>query len=404
MAETISPETGLPVGAQPTPAGAYDFSGAHQSMQGLLEKLGQGQANLAERRQKDKIAWENAMMDFPDGDYIQGDENWIQEAVDSYNELAVKYKEAGLNLKDLPTKERSELKKLEKEANNRAAKAKKNMEYVTTTQKTIEYDNGDKFDQKYGGDYINRYINQLTPEQRVEARQKVDQENSPYQKNSTPIDVINRATKTVGQDSHEEGGERKWYYDVDKIIKTIEEDTLSGPGKRMYEQNRASDDETPREYAIRMGKLAEEVLKAQSVKVKAGRGRVTSAGVYVTPDKMDVSGMDSTGKQGVFTDPGKNINALRLKGARAGMAPEISIPDVKNPGTRMKMKPTHITVDANGNYWVHGPATNVTGTESLNFAYMLTEDDIGQINYQYDMDMKALLQQAEQDAWDQFAE
>jgi len=148
MAETISPETGLPVGAQPSPAGAYDFSGAYTSMQDLLEKLGQGQASLAERKQKDKIAWENAMMDFPEGDYIQGDEDWIQEAVDAYNDLAEKYKGQGLNLRDLPTNERKELNRLEKEANNRAAKAKKNMEYVTTTQKTIEYDNGDKFDQR----------------------------------------------------------------------------------------------------------------------------------------------------------------------------------------------------------------------------------------------------------------
>lgn len=399
MEETTSPETGLPTGAQPTPAGLYDFSQAYGSIQGLLEKIGQGQANLAAQKAKDRTAWENAMMDFPEGDYIEGDEAWIQQAVDDYNKKALEFKNSNLDLKNLPDDKRKELKELEKIAKNRALKAKKNMEYLTNTQKTIELDNGVNYDQGYATQWVETYKT-LDPEKRVEARQKIGEEDSPYQKNYTAVDVVNKAAKELGPDVDEFGKEVKTFYNIDKIVERIEKSSESGIGKRMYERNRLSEDETPREFARRMGELAETILSAKERTIRHG-GRVTSAGVYVAPDKLDVTGIDATGGSRNFTDSGRQVNTIKMKGARAGMAPQTAFPDPQNPGNEVRIIPTMITVDSDGNYWIHGASTDLA-SGSISRGYLLNDAIIAQLNFQYDMDIVADLQRAEKAAFDQF--
>jgi hypothetical protein len=402
MAETISPETGLPVGAQPSPVGAYDFSGAYQGIQGLLEKIGQGQANMQARKEKDAVAWENAMMDFPEGDYIEGDEQWIQEAVDAYNDLAVKYKEDGLRLKDLPPDKRKALRDLEKDAKNRAAKAKENMKHLYNVSQKIEADNGVNFDQGYAAEYMENY-KKMKPEERVAARQSVGEENSPYQKNYTAVDVVNRAAKAQGQDVDQSGNTVETYYDIDKIVNRIESDSASGIGKRMYERNRLDENETPRQFAERMGLLGEKILKAQERKTRSSHGRTTSEGVYMAPDKLDIQGYDSRGSMGVFTDPNRQVNAIKLKGAKASLAKQVTFGDAQNMGNQVNLIPTSITIDANGNYWIHGSPTDLAG-KSVDRAYLLNDESIKQINFQYDMDIVADMQAAEQAKWDDFAE
>ena len=233
----ISPETGLPVGAQATPTGVYDFSQVYKNVQDLFSTIGEGQAKMAERQQKDKAAWENAMLDFPDGDYIQGDEDWIQDAVDAYNEKAMDFQEEGLDLKNLDKDKRKELNDLKREAKNRAAKAKENMTHLKTVQTKIETDAGVNYDQGYAGQWIQEYTN-MTPEERITRRQSVSEENSPYIKNFSPVDVVNRAAKAQGMDVDKVGGEMETYYDIDKIVDRIEADSSTGIGKRMYERNR----------------------------------------------------------------------------------------------------------------------------------------------------------------------
>jgi hypothetical protein len=401
MAERISPETGLPVGALPTPVGVYDFSKAYESIQSVLDKIGQGQAKLAEKKEKDKIAWENVMMDFPEGDYIQGDEEWIQEAVDAYNDKAVEYQTQGLNLRDLDPAARKELNRLEREAKNRAAKAKENMKHLYTVSQKIELDNGVNFDQGYATQWVEEYKN-MKPEDRVVARQSIGEESSPYQKNYTEVDVVNRAAKAMGQDIDDTGKTVETFYNIDKIVDRIEADSTAGIGRRMYERNRLDENETPRQFAERMGILGEKILKAQERQVRSSHGRTTSAGVYIKPDKLDIQGDDATGAKGVFTDPNRQVNALLLKGPKATMAKKISFGDPQSPGNQVSIFPTSITIDAYGNYWVHGSASDLAGS-SLDRAYLLTDEAIKTINFQYDMDIVADMQAAEQAKWDEFA-
>lgn len=396
----ISPETGLPVGAQATPTGVYDFSQVYKNVQDLFSTIGEGQAKMAERQQKDKVAWDNAMLDFPEGDYIQGDEDWIQEAVDAYNEKAMDFQGEGLDLKNLDRDKRKELNDLKKEAKQRAAKAKENMAHLKAVQAKIEIDGGVNYDIDYGGEWITEYIN-MSPQERIERRQLVTAENTPYIKNFSPVDVVNRATKAQGMNVEKVGNNMEGYYDIDALVNRIEADSFTGIGKRAYIRNR-QDGETEREFAIRMGKLAENILKMEERPIRASGGRTTSAGVYMQPGKMDISGLDSTGSNRSFTDPNRMVNSIKVKGARAGLAPQITFGDIQSTGSQVKLTPTSITVDADGNYWVHGAATDATGNLMLDRAYLLNDEIIQTINFQYDMDIIADLQAAEQAAFDQF--
>ena len=402
MAETIDPGTGLPVGLQPTPVAAFDFSKGFESIQNMLDKIGQGQVNLKKQKEKDALAWENAMMDFPEGDYIEGDEEEIQKAVDLYNDKAVELKDAGYDLRSLPTKERKELEALKKDARQKAVKAKANINYFNEVKEDIDIDDGVKFDSKYAGDWLTDY-NKASFDERVAMRKSSTDDDGPYQKNYNPSDVVVRAAKITGMDVSQEGSNMETYYNIDRIIETIEKDALGkGIGRRMYERNKLPD-ETERQFAERMGILAENILKMEKRPIRASHGRTTTQGVYIVPGLLSVEGKDGKGVDRVFTDSSRTVNALKLKGSKASIAPTITIGDPQNSGMQVTMDPTSITIDADGNYWVHGRRKSGVGLSDLDLALMLDDEAIQTINNQYDMDIVADFSAAEQAEWDKFA-
>ena len=342
------------------------------------------------------------MMDFPEGDYIEGDEEEIQKAVDAYNDKASELHAAGYNLRNLPPDIRKELEALKKDAKQKAIKAKANINYLNEVKRDIDVDDGVKFDKDWAGGWLTDY-NKASFDERVAMRKSSDDDNGPYQKNYNPSDVVVRAAKITGMDVSQEGSNMETYYNIDRIIETIEKDALGkGIGRRMYERNKLPD-ETERQFAERMGILAENILKMEKRPIRASHGRTTTAGVYIAPGTLSIEGKDGKGVDRVFTDSSRTVNALKLKGSKANIAPTITIGDPQNSGMQVTMDPTSITIDADGIYWVHGRRKSGVGLSDLDLALMLDDEAIQTINNQYDIDIVADFSAAEQAEWDKFA-
>lgn len=387
MEETIDPGTGLPVGAQPNPVGAYDFSKAFESVQGMLDKIAQGQANRAARLEKDKKEFDEMVLTKPTVWSV--DDAYVQQALDDYDKIVqdagLKY---GLDPDKWPdgTKGTENIKKkireAEAELNRRAAEAKANQKFYEDNQKLVQQGDGKTYDPGWFTTWGDAFMNAPTTQDRNNIRLSNDPDQSPLQRPYTLDDVVQKykVFHTV-----ERNGKRITEPHVEDIETRIYQGIQSGVGERMYELNKETPQETKEQFAKRVAAMAPDMLMDSETKLRQGRQQGNDYGFNEMGIRPEFYKKDS-GVARTYSDQNVPINSVHYvkKGATT---PTVNIGEAD---LQQQVSMAFITKGANNKYYLFGTRTGAL--KPLSDPIELAEQDIDTINATLGVDVKADIQ------------
>lgn len=373
MEETIDPGTGLPVGAQPTPVGAYDFSKSFESVQGMLDKIAQGQANRAAEMQKNKKEWEDLQIEDPS--VWREDDPYVQLALKDYDDYRVKLgKDKGYDVDKYDDDEKKELRRLESEVSRRANEAKANENYLKEVRERINADGGKTLDTGWGTEWINKFADpNTTTEERNRMRKSAEEDDNPYHKMYSLDDVVQ---KYQVYDTKKDGSRD---VDVKEIYNRVlaGAKTKGGVGRRMYIVNRLSPQETEEEYAKRVADLSPSMLGEIEARTRQGRKSGTGNEFGVTTESGFLKD-DENAAQDV------RVNAMYL--TKKGSPVTVTVGSGKLQWT---YKISYITRSHDGkggwDYWIHGERNGVP----LSKPQKMDSQDLGAINTATKLDIIA---------------
>lgn len=368
MEETIDPGTGLPVGAQPTPVGAYDFTSGLQSMQDTLDKIAKGQANRAIQQQKDKKAFEELTITKPT--VWRQDDEYINEALKSYEDALKAASNGGVYDQEKWTDaQKKAIREAEAELERRAAEAKANEDYYNKAHETVRLGDDKTYDtgwfNTWGGEYLADSSTKGSQE-RIRRRLSGDEEDSPYQKPYTIDDVVQKY-KVFHRD--EKGAT---YPDVEDIYRRILAGTTSGIGKRMYERNRETEQETPEQFARRVADLSPGLLMDAEALLKSKKQAENDG--FNEMKVKPVFKKKSEGQAASFADQTPPINSVHYV-KQGGTTPTVNISE---GALQQQVSMAYITKTANNEYYLFGTRTGALSP--LSEPIKLTQQDIDTID------------------------
>jgi hypothetical protein len=383
MEETIDPGTGLPVGAQPTPVGAYDFTSGLQSMQNTLDKIAQGQANRSIQQRKDKKAFEELTITKPT--VWKQDDEYINEALKLYEEALKKASAGGVyDQEKWSDADKKAIRDAEAELERRAAEAKANEKYYNESHEKVRLGDNKTYDTGWFNTWGDEYLADSSTkgsQERIRRRLSADEEDSPYQKPYTIDDVVQKY-KVFHRD--EKGAT---YPDVEDIYRRILAGTTSGIGKRMYELNRETDQETPEQFARRVADLSPGLLMDSEALLKSKKQAENDYGFNIQGFKWDEDHLTND------VNAAENVNVNTLYAVRKGMS-DLTV-TVGAGNLQWTYKIAYITRSNNGmggyDYWIHGERNGVP----LSTPQKMDQQDIGAVNAKTQLDLIATFEQKE---------
>ena len=370
MEETIDPGTGLPIGSQPTPVGAYDFTAGLQSMQSLLDKIGEGQANRAAQQAKDKSEFDELTVTKPV--VWSYDDAYIQEALDEYDKALNAAGKISYDPDDWTPDVKKDIAKKKSELERRKAEAIANEKYYNEAHDTINKGDNKTYDTGWFNQWSGEYLGDTSAagaKARIKKRLSGESDDNPYQRPYTIFDVVDKYKEFH---TYESGGKRYTDADRDAIEKRIIEGSTSGVGRRMYELNRLTPNETVAEFAKRVADMAPDMLRDSETRLRQGRTAKEDDGFNVQGFKWDEAKL--TGDE----NAAQNVDVNALYAVRKGMG-DLTI-TVGSGNLQWTYKISHITRSNNGaggyDYWIHGERNGVP----LSKPHKMDQQDIGALN------------------------
>ena len=349
MEETIDVGTGLPVGAQPTPVGAYDFTSGLQSMQDMLDKIAKGQANRAIQQQKDKKEFDELTITKPT--VWKQDDEYINEALKAYEDALKAASAGGVYDQDKWTEaQKKAIRDAEAELERRAAEAKANQKYYEEAHEIVDKSDDKTYDKGWFNTWGTEYLADSSVEgskKRIEKRLSSGDDDSPYQRPYTIDDVVQ---KYKVFETKEVGGKRITHADKEAIYKRILEGTKSGIGKRMYELNRETDQETPEQFARRVAEMSPEMLMDSETRLRQAKAKEDD-GFNEMGIKPEFD-FKNKGEEATYADQdtGKTVNSVHYV-KKGGGSPEVNIAE---GSMEHKYSISFITKTADNRYYLFG--------------------------------------------------
>jgi hypothetical protein len=262
----------------------FDTSGFFQDVYGMQKDLYARQEKKKEEFKRQQATWNAYLDDMPD--VWQSDYEYVNKALNEYNDYIVDLKTQGLDPENLDPTIMKKMKELQNKVAKETSRAKDNEIYSNQSFQILNNDKTNKYNKDHATQWLKDYSDpNKTPEQRAKMRI----ESNPFKLN---YDINEFIDETVPEPSLLDKGRKETTY-IDKnahravIFDNI---TNSDTGGDIYESLKKNG-ETPEQFSERVAELGQKKYPAQT-KIQPAPAGDKYTGGYGTGnwnDKLSVS-------------------------------------------------------------------------------------------------------------------
>lgn len=291
-------------------ATVFDTSAFYNQMYNIQRDFAAKQEEKKKEYEQQQATW-NALLEDP-GDVWQSDYEYVNKAVNEYNDFIIDLKSKGLDPETLDSSLMRKMKQLEANIRKTTSAAKDNEAYSVQSFNILNQDKAGKYNKDYAANWLKEYAD---PKKSPQDRAKMRNESNPFKLN---YDVIDFVDKTIPEESVNDTGRKKVTYRDENahksiVLSYIQNDPL---GAEMFESLKEPG-ETEVAFAERIAKLGQEKYKPKTDVQPAPQPRSSDG----DGDKKDKDKVVITGKLKV-ADP-KWDQAYTVNKLSVGKTPAI---------------------------------------------------------------------------------
>lgn len=285
----------------------FDTSAFFQNVYNMQKDLYARQEKKKQDIKRQQATWNAYLDDMPD--VWQSDYEYVNKALNEYNDYIVDLKTQGLDPEALDPMIMKKIKELQNKVAKETSRAKDNETYSNQSFQILNNDKTNKYNKDHATQWLRDYSD---PTKSPEQRAKMRIESNPFKLN---YDINEFVKETMPEDSLKDNGRVETIFvdkDAHKAV-IFENITQTETGAEIYESLKKPN-ETPDEFAERMSELGQKInpprTKVQPAPVGGGgRGSGGGGGSQKEPDVLITGQSKETDSQ---WDQSYSVNKVAL--------------------------------------------------------------------------------------------